>query len=410
MDKQKLEVWLDVDFLAAPQKVGHLFNVGGQIRFTYADAWLREQSVFAIDPELTLDSAQFFPKAENFGIFQDASPDRWGKTLLKRREVLQAKDEQRTPKNLYAWDYLIGVQDTTRQGALRFKSEDGNRFLADDDLPVPPVTSLREMEAVARELSSRRIDDLDSLRKWLSVLVSPGASLGGARPKANFQELDGSLWIAKFPAADDMVDVGAWEWVVYALAQSAGIDVPEAKLTRLGKDHHTFCVKRFDRVGAKRVFYASAMTLLQREQSEGTSYLDIAHFLHTHGSAKCVTQGLEQLFRRVIFNVAVGNRDDHLRNHGFLLRRDGWELAPAFDVNANPDKNDHVLNIDEADNRPDIDMAFGTYEWYGLRRMRAQQITQEVLQAVSCWQDVALQVGISRMEIESMRGVFASLR
>ena len=181
------------------------------------------------------------------------------------------------------------------------------------------------------------------------MLVAPGASLGGARPKANFADSDGSLWIGKFPARDDDRDVAAWEFVAHTLAGQAGVEVPPARLVRLNNAFHTFCVQRFDRVGNVRRFYASAMTLLRKEHSEGTSYLELAQFLRDAGDAQHVSTDLAQLFRRVAFNVAIGNRDDHLRNHGFLLGQTGWRLAPAFDVNPNVDKADHVLNIDDTD-------------------------------------------------------------
>ena len=267
-----LEVWLDCD-LGPPCLVGTLAHDRGQIRFHYERVWLRDARAFALDPDLSLDEAPFFPKPDlgNFGIFLDSSPDRWGQTLMKRREALQAKDEKRAPRTLYAWDFLIGVQDFTRQGALRFRLAGTEEFLGNEKMAAPPITTLRELEAVAYQLSSSRIDDLDALRKWLSVLVAPGASLGGARPKANFTEVDGSLWIGKFPARDDDRDVGAWELVVHGLALKAGVDVPAAKALRLNNEFHTFCVQRFDRGNGTRRFYASAMTLLRKEQSEGTS-------------------------------------------------------------------------------------------------------------------------------------------
>src|SRR5690606_15577718 len=212
---------------------------------------------------------------------------------------------------------LSGVQDLTRQGALRFRRPGTEAFLGDEKMAAPPVTTLRELAAVAYQLSNRRIDDLDALRRWLTVLVAPGASLGGARPKANFTEADGSLWVAKFPARDDDRDVGAWEYVVHQLSKKAGIDVPPAKLIKLNNDFHTFCVQRFDRAQGARLFYASAMTLLRKTQSEDTSYLELAQFIRAQGDAEHANTDLEQLFRRVAFNIAVGNRDDHLRNHGF---------------------------------------------------------------------------------------------
>jgi serine/threonine-protein kinase HipA len=404
-----LEVWLDSDLGPACQ-VGTLAHDRGQIRFHYDRDWLNDPRAFALDLDLSLDEHPFFPKPElgNFGIFLDSSPDRWGQTLMKRREALQAKDEKRTPRVLYAWDFLIGVQDFTRQGALRFRRADTETFLGNEAMAAPPVTTLRELEAVAYQLSSRRIDDLDVLRKWLAVLVAPGASLGGARPKANFTETDGSLWIGKFPSRDDDRDIGAWEYVVHTLARTAGVDVPPAKLIRLNNDFHTFCVRRFDRAKGKRRFYASAMTLLRKERSEGTSYLELAQFLRAQGDAAHTDADLAQLFRRVAFNVAVGNRDDHLRNHGFVLGETGWRLAPAFDVNPNVDKAEHVLNLDDADNRPSLETVLGTAMFYGLADTEARQIVKEVVAAVDGWQDMARRTHIASADIALTAGAFSA--
>lgn len=404
-----LEVWLDCD-LGAPSLVGTLAHDRGQIRFNYERAWLREARAFALDPDLSLDEAPFFPKPEqgNFGIFLDSSPDRWGQTLMKRREALQAKDGKRPTRTLYAWDFLIGVQDITRQGALRFRLAGTQEFLGNEKMAAPPITTLRELEAVAYQLSTRRLDDLDALRKWLSVLVAPGASLGGARPKANFTQENGSLWIAKFPARDDDRDVGAWEHVVHGLALKAGVDVPAAKAIRLNNVFHTFCVQRFDRAHGARRFYASAMTLLRKDQSEGTSYLELAQFLRGKGDGAHADTDLEQLFRRVAFNVAVGNRDDHLRNHGFVLGTNGWRLAPAFDVNPNIDKAEHVLNIDDSDNRPSLGTVLATAAFYGLSEERARQVVEEVAAAVDGWEDAARNAGIARGDVALTTGAFSA--
>ena len=402
-----LEVWLDCD-LPPSCLVGTLEHDRGQIRFRYNRDWLKDSKAFALDPDLSLDDQPFFPKPDlgNFGIFLDSSPDRWGQTLMKRREALQAKDEKRPARTLYAWDFLIGVQDLTRQGALRFRIKDTDQFLDNDQLAAPPIATLRELEAVAYQLSNHRIDDLDALRQWLAVLVAPGASLGGARPKANFTEADGSLWIGKFPARNDDRDAGAWEFITHTLAKQAGIEVPAAKLIRLNSDFHTFCVQRFDRVNGLRKFYASAMTLLRKEQSEGSSYLELAHFLRAQGDGISTAADLAQLFRRVAFNVAVGNRDDHLRNHGFVLASTGWRLAPAFDVNPNIDKSEHVLNIDDTDNRPSLNTVLSTAEFYGLTSVQAKQTIDEVLEVTSNWRETAKKVGIPKADIELTASAF----
>lgn len=414
----ELEVWLDGD-LCPMQRLGTLAHDRGQVRFHYDKAWLRQQDIaFAIDPHLSLDAGPFFPKADagNFGIFLDSSPDRWGQTLMRRREALQARDEKRAARTLYSWDFLLGVQDVTRQGALRFRVEGTDAFLADEALAAPPVTSLAELASVAGELTRKDINDLDQLRRWLAVLVAPGASLGGARPKANFRDKTGALWIAKFPAHDDARDIGAWESVTGWLAKQAGIDMPLARVERLGPGgHHTFCVERFDRAkGAegnpgKRRFYASAITLLGKDISEGTSYLELAEFLARRGDPAHIEADLEQLFRRVAFNVAVGNRDDHLRNHGFILGQRGWRLAPAFDVNPDIGKATHALNIDDIDNRPSLDTVEDTAAFYRLAPRRAREIIEEVVNVASGWRSAARRAGIPAADIELTAVAFNAL-
>jgi serine/threonine-protein kinase HipA len=416
---KSLEVWLDCD-LCPLQRLGTLAHDRGQVRFHYDKTWLTQQDIaFAIDPQLTLDAGPFFPKPEagNFGVFLDSSPDRWGQTLMRRRETLQAKDEKRTARTLYSWDFLLGVQDITRQGALRFRFPDSDTFLANEALAAPPITSLAELAAIAKELTRKHIDNLDQLRRWLAVLVAPGASLGGARPKANFCDKTGALWIAKFPAAEDDRDIGAWEGVTWWLARQAGVDMPVAKVERLGQGgHHTFCVQRFDRTAAKdekpgqRRFYASAMTLLGKDVSEGTSYLELAEFLARRGDPDNIQADLEQLFRRVAFNVAVGNRDDHLRNHGFILGKRGWRLSPAFDVNPSIDKSTHVLNIDDVDNRPSLGTVFATAAFYRLTPQRAKEIIDEVVSVVTEWNTVARRAKISAADIELSASAFAALK
>lgn len=261
---------------------------------------------------------------------------------------------------------------------------------------------------MAFELSSRRQDNLEALRQWLGVLVAPGASLGGARPKANFTEADGSLWIAKFPARDDDRDMGAWEYLAHRLAVQAGVDIAPARAVRLNHAFHIFCVRRFDREGGVRRFYASAMTLLRKDRSEGSSYLELAQFLRTQGDGAHAAEDLVQLFRRVVFNVAIGNRDDHLRNHGFILGAKGWRLAPAFDLNPDADKADHVLNIDDTDNRPSLSTVLETAPFYGLAPATARAIVEEVLAAVHGWQAQARRAGIASADIAQTEAAFSA--
>lgn len=404
----EVEVWLDADFQERT-RVGTLAHDRGTLRFAYDAAWLKNPQAFALDPDLSLGEGTYFPNAEtgNFRVFDDSAPDRWGQTLMKRRETLAARDEGRKPRTLYAWDFLLGVEDVSRQGALRYRRQGDEAFLAHDALAVPPAAALRELEIVAREISAKRIDDLDALRQWLRILVAPGASLGGARPKASFAKSDGSLWIAKFPARDDARDVGAWEALVQQLAARAGIEVPASGLHRFSCEYRTFCVQRFDRSGNRRRFYASAMAMLRKDQSEGASYLELAEFLRARGAKDFIEADLEQLFRRVAFNVAVGNRDDHLRNHGFLLTPTGWRLAPAFDINPDTDRADHVLNIDESDNRPSLDTVVETAEWYVQSKDAGQAIIAEILRATRAWRKAAQALNIARADIELTATAFS---
>jgi serine/threonine-protein kinase HipA len=404
----EVEVWLDADFLERTH-VGTLSHDRGTLRFAYDPAWLKNPQAFALDSDLSLGEGSYFPNAEagNFRVFGDSAPDSWGQTLMKRREALAGKDEGRKPRTLYAWDFLLGVEDISRQGALRYRRPGEDAFLAHETLTVPPAASLRELEIVAREITARRIDDLKALRQWLKVLVAPGASLGGARPKASFTETNGTLWIAKFPARDDARDVGAWEALAQQLAARAGIDVPPSELRRFSGEYHTFCVQRFDRSGARRHFYASTMALLRKDQSEGTSYLELAEFIHTRGAKDHIEADLEQLFRRVAFNVAIGNRDDHLRNHGFLLTPTGWRLSPAFDLNPNTERADHVLNIDESDNRPSLATVIETSEWYVGSKDRGRVIVTEILHETRTWRQAAQALKIARADVEITATAFA---
>lgn len=409
-----LEVWLDCD-LVPMQQIGTLSHDRGTVWFEYRAAWLNQSLAFQIDPELHLGDGPLYPHADsgNFGVLLDSAPDRWGQMLMRRKELLQAKDENRNPRKLYAWDFLQGVQDITRQGALRFRPPDDTQFVAHDARAVPPVTRLPELSDTAHALSSNDRDDLEHLRRWLAVLVAPGSSLGGARPKANFLEADGTVWIAKFPAAQDGRDVGSWEYLVWTLAQRAGVNMPPARKLKIGRSgYHTFCVQRFDRANRRRRFYASAMTQLatQKHDDGAHSYLDIAQCLADHGDPDFLQDDLEQLFRRVVFNVAVGNRDDHLRNHGFILSHGGWRLAPAFDLNPDPDKETHVLNLDESDNRPSVDHVRATAEYYRLKPSTAERIIQHVRSVVRDWDTLAVQQGLPAEErLETARAFEASL-
>ena len=407
-----VEVYLDCEFTHGPILVGTLWHDRGQVRFEYHRAWIENRHAFELDPGLTLDAEPFFPDSEqaNFGVFLDSSPDRWGQMLMDRREAMMARAEKRQPRALHAWDYLLGVQDATRMGALRFRRKDEEAFIDHHPLPAPPVAELRQLEAVAAEISGRAaLKNLDRLRQWLAVLVAPGASLGGAHPKANYREKDGSLWIAKFPSSDDARDNAAWEKLVHDMASELDIRTPPSVLKRFTRGFHTFCVKRFDRAGGTRRFFVSAMTALRKHDGTKGSYLDLAQFIQNRGTQQHIALDLEQLFRRVVFNVMTGNRDDHLRNHGFLWGVDGWRLAPAFDMNPSIDRREHVLTIDGLSADPDIELALATCGFYGLDDGRANEIVDNTRAIVSTWKERARKMRIAAGDIELTASAFSAL-
>ena len=407
---QSVQVWLDADFLPTVTLVGRLHHSNGTVRFAYDASWLASKNAVTLDPDLTLDRAPFYANAEtgNFGVLMDSSPDRWGQQLMRKREAITSKAENRSRRPLHAWDYLLGVQDRTRLGALRFREDEKSPFIGAYGFATPQVADLNELADIACSLDGST-DDETALRQWLDLLFHPGSSLGGARPKANVTWEDDSLWIAKFPARQDSYDVAVWEHVAYQLAVKAGVEMAPSGLLKFGRtDYHTFCTARFDRVGDRRRFYTSAMTHLRKKDREEASYLEMADHFSRHGSPKHVKGDLEQLFRRVAFNVAVGNRDDHLRNHGFILTQEGLRLAPAFDVNPSPTKHDHALAIDDGDHSPDLDVVLSTAELYGLSQSAAKGIIDEVCAAVSPWSALARDLGMKRGDITMMQSAFSS--
>lgn len=406
---EQVWVWLDDPAFGPLRQIGTLSRGDrGSVRFSYEPDWLKLAHAFPLDPELDLAAGDFFPGDANFGVFMDSCPDRWGQILMKRREAVAAKDAGRTPKTLGPWDFLLGVQDYTRMGALRFSRPGEEHFLADEALTAPPVTRLAELQAIAFELSKKNPVDSDKIREWLKVLVAPGSSLGGARPKANLVENDGSLWIAKFPAADDDHDVALWEKLLQELAQRCGITVPDSRLVQIGKGYHTFLTQRFDRDGGKRRFFASAMTMLGHVDSEDASYLELAEFIATYGEADHIARDLAQLFTRVAFNVATANRDDHLRNHGFIRTPSGWRLAPAFDMNPSFRKDEHVLSLDLHTRQPDMDIVLSTAGFYRLENSRAKMIIGEVISVLGEWQTCARKIGLSRQECAEAEHLFCT--
>ncbi|MEO6155154.1 MAG: HipA domain-containing protein [Thermomonas sp.] len=412
-----VEVWLDDASLGPATVIGGLTRdrskTGDTVRFDYAAAWLSPRNpvpAFALDHDLPLAAgAHYSPFGADHltGIFVDCSPDRWGKMLMERREVIQARAQERKARILRGWDFLLGVNDESRMGALRLRDPERDAYMDSHWLTAPPITDLRTLEHAAHkvERGANTVGDDADMAKWILQLIAPGASLGGARPKASFRDTDGSLWLAKFPSREDRRDVGMWEFLAYRLSLAAGIDMPPARMLALSDRGSTFAVRRFDRSGASRRLYASAMTRLARDHSEGASYLDLVEAIEADGTSAGIGAQLEQLFRRVLFNVVIGNRDDHLRNHGFLREGNGWVLSPAFDVNPNPDKHEHVLTLDGSDASPDSGLLMATRDFYRLTRARAEQIEQEIRGVIRGWKALARQLGIRNTEIQLMGGV-----
>ncbi len=412
--EENIFVYADWHDLKQPQLMGMLRadRIRGKevFDFEYDKQWL-ERGIIALDPDLQLYSGrQYLNEVKtNFGLFTDSSPDRWGRVLMKRREAAIARKEERKPKQLYEVDFLLGVHDANRMGALRFKrSADGN-FLDDNDtMTAPPIAKLRELEHASWSIENEENIESVEYLSWLNLLLSPGSSLGGARPKANVIDTKAELWIAKFPSNADEKDVGAWEAVTYELAKRSGITMANSYAQKFRNKQHTFLTKRFDRMHQNRIHFASAMTLLGytdgTDAQTGVSYLEIAEFIMQNGCN--VEQDLEELWRRVVFGICVANTDDHLRNHGFILFPSGWRLSPAYDLNPNEDGTGLKLNINETDNALELDLAREVAPFFRIPSTRANTIISEVRNAVKEWREIASKIGISRSEQELVEPAF----
>ena len=376
--------------------------------FEFDKSWLADKRFRSFDPDLQMfGGKQYVPQGkDNFGIFLDSTPDRWGRVLLERKEAEMARLENRKVRNLFETDYLLGVFDGSRMGALRFKIDPEGDFLDNDaDVATPPWTSLRDLEN-----ASLNLEDCPEVQqsKWLRMLVAPGSSLGGARPKANVLDKDGSLWIAKFPSRKDRRDVGAWEAVCCEMARRSGVNVSDFRIERFSDKYHTFLTKRFDRTaGGKRRQFTSAMTLLgysDGENSEGASYLEIAEWIERN--CMNVNENLTELFRRIVFNIAVSNCDDHLRNHGFIYSPKGWTLSPAYDLTPDPKGYGLKLNISETDNSLDYDLALSIIPYLGINKDTAEGIIDKTRNVVSEWRKIATRYGIPNSEQDLTESAF----
>ncbi len=411
-DKTNIWVYADLKGMIFPKCMGILSAQQTKGRkafsFSYDAEWINSREQLLIDPDIVWYSGQQYPNAkENFGVFLDSMPDTWGRTLMKRRAALHAKEQGLPVPKLHDIDFLLGVHDFCRMGALRFKKDPGGDFLDNDpDSPIPPWASIRELQHCAKLIESNI--NTAEVRKWLTMLMAPGSSLGGARPKANILDEDGQPWIAKFPSKTDTVNKGAWEYLAYRLAVEVGINMTESRLEHVAGSYHTFFTKRFDREKQDRIHFASAMTMTGKNEElirdETPSYLDIVEFIQFSGAH--VNEDLHQLWKRLIFNILVSNTDDHLRNHGFVLTHEGWRLSPAFDINPSIDKEGLALNIDMDNNALDIGLAKSVGTYFRLGEKEMNRIIDQVKSVVSGWQNLATEIGIPRSEQTLMTAAF----
>jgi serine/threonine-protein kinase HipA len=370
--------------------------------FEYDDNWLRRSDCFGLDPELPPTRGQFHTDRPLFNAFTDPSPDRWGQNLLRRNERVRARREQQKPRTLLAVDFLTLVDDETRLGALRFKDVGGPTFLSQAAMRVPPLVDLpRLLSATARTIDEKETD------ADLQLLLAPGTSLGGARPKASVRDKGGHLAIAKFPRRDDEWPVTRWEATALALAANAGIELPHWRLEPVMR-RPVLLLHRFDRRGAARVPFMSALTALSANDNEPHSYLEIVDAIRREGSR--VDADLRQLWRRMVFSILVSNTDDHLRNHGFLRERAGWRLAPAYDLNPVPadvKPRVHALALDEEDTTASLETALAVAPSFGIGKpTEARAIAKAVGGAVKKWRKAATANGLKPREIERMESAF----
>ncbi|HTN38017.1 MAG TPA: HipA domain-containing protein [Arachidicoccus sp.] len=395
-----------------PELIGvlsaHLAKGRKAFSFEYDKTWLKSKQQRLLDPDIQFFAGQqYIHDKENFGVFLDSIPDTWGRTLMKRRVAQEARERKGKAPVLYDIDFLLGVYDEIRMGALRFKIDPACPFLDDNsNMLTPPWSSIRELQHAADQLE--KDEDGAEGKKWLAILIAPGSSLGGARPKANILDEHKDLWIAKFPSKSDRIDKGAWEYLAYKLALKSRVTMAHSEIQKISGKYHTFFTKRFDRENGERIHFASAMTMTGNSEDtirdNPASYLDLAEFISTYGAN--IEENLHQLWRRIVFNIAISNTDDHLRNHGFILTDEGWVLSPAYDLNPSIDKDGLALNIDTDNNALDFEIAKNVGEYFRLDEKQMGKILKEVEEAVHGWEEIAEQIGISRTERELMQSAF----
>ena len=410
-----LLVFADFDWLETPLLVGELgyesLRGSDCYSFKFDDEWLRKYGGLFLSADINnypgLQYTQ--PDRDIFGCFSDALPDRWGRLLLNRREQILATEEKRSIRKLSSFDYLMGIDDFSRMGGFRFKEDKDGEFINSEKyLRIPPLTDIRALIEASMEIEkSEGLNQLPE-KKWLLQLVHPGTSLGGARPKAGVMDEEGNLCIAKFPSRNDDYDVALWEHHSHLLAKAAGVVASETSVIETGMKYHALLSKRFDRtVEGQRKHFASAMTLLGLtdgcDAKTGNGYLDIVDFILQNCCD--VEDNLTQLYRRVAFNIAVGNSDDHFRNHGFLLTPRGWTLSPAYDLN--PTLNEYqALLINSTTNHADMSVLLDSSEQYMIGREEAAQIINEVKAGVKQWKSIAIRLGIAKREMDVYEQVY----
>lgn len=412
---ERLLVFADFDWLDKPELVGELcyekLRGSDSYAFRFDDNWLKFHAGIKLSEDINNYPGLQYTQPGNdiFGCFSDALPDRWGRTLLKRREQIQASEEKRAVRNLSSFDYLMGIDDFSRMGGFRLKRElDGDFINVSPSLKIPPLTELRQLVLASQEVEKSEENDVLPEKKWIAQLIQPGTSLGGARPKAGVLDDSGNLCIAKFPSRKDDYDTGLWEHFSHLLARKAGIYAAQTKvLGGLGK-YHTLLSKRFDRTDeGKRIHFASSMSLIGLRDGDnaqgGYGYLNIVDFILQ--SCCDVEKNLQELYRRVAFNICIGNSDDHFRNHGFLLTPRGWTLSPAYDMNPTLNKYQSLL-INESSNKADIRTLLESCESYMIKKEVAENIIRQVQAAVAGWENLAVLLQIPAREVTMFKDRF----
>ncbi len=350
-------------------------------------------------------SGEQYKSGEIFGCFGDAMPDRWGKRLIDKRERIKAEQEKRIPKTFTDYDYLTQLDDFSRMGAFRFMQNGVFIGTSEQELRVPPLTSLREFVFMAHEYERNEQSGQTIREEWLENLFHQGSSLGGARPKANVMDEKGRLCIAKIPSISDDYDVALWEHFAHVAAKKVGINAAETRLLKLdGVKHHTLLSRRFDRTDdGHRRHFASALTLANLKDgdnaSTGHGYLDIVDVIIGPTGVSDTNAMLKELYRRVAFNICIGNHDDHFRNHGFLLGKNGWRLSPAYDLNPTNMTTQSLL-ISSNTNGSSLDSLLNACEDYMIDQEEAETIIGEVKQGITNWRITANQCQIPKSEQE----------